>query len=472
MNWNIEHLSENKLNIPGLAEAIARTVRAANVDVVIFLEVKITNVIAAMHTLSAALNHAQPGAAGHNWKGWFLSYETGVEHYAVFIKDLSVVRPIHVYKPQTHPAEGSQDSPLTNLRRDKFRVWPNNFAGPVGYPIAGRPYLPLINLFAAPKNPRATKRARGFGGIPLDRGGYSMGRGFRLPVLAMLQVLTPAGNSHVLPFVACHYAAVRYQNQRNHLGQGQVSQLKLTHIAQLFSNNPGAAGAMSGYLNIRDNADHNHAVAVQELCFTGDFNLDFRRNLLGGGNVEDSNRRAFDTLTPTIQNGGSAAPAAAPGAVPMLAPAVPFAYPYNPQAAYKGNIANQALKAAVTDRGTILRRLNVHAAPAQVFPPYARAAFDNFFYGGANLANANLVAGEAGRIIDVPGNVVQNPAPGWAQIDLTAVATYYAGRGRKNAHLAPGLINMMVAPIGNRERLIGANLVSDHLPVILQFPLP
>jgi hypothetical protein len=64
MNWNIEQPSWNKVNKPGMLNAIARTVNAENIDVLVLLEVRITKVMNAMTALSAALGSAAGGGTG------------------------------------------------------------------------------------------------------------------------------------------------------------------------------------------------------------------------------------------------------------------------------------------------------------------------------------------------------------------------------------------------------------------------
>lgn len=465
MNWNIEQLSDNKINIAGMATAIARTVVSQNIDILIVLEVRSTQVNNIMNTLSAALNAV---AGGNNYTGWFLSYKTGGEYYGFIIRDMDVVRPIGV----TGGPAGTSNNPLSNLHANTFAVWPNNNFGATAYPVpaVGKPRMPLTDLHAT--NPPRGRKRRRFSGQTIGQGGYSLGRGFRLPCLAMFMVHSAmAGATYLLPTVVCHYAAVR--GGRNHLAQGQTSQLKYLHIAQLFDdNNITGGGAQSGYIDV-DNAAEN----IQELLLTGDYNMDFLLNNPGGNNIARTNHMSYLTITPTITGGGSAAPAALPAAAGPV-PAVPFPGPY-PRGPIRTNILNQALKAAATTEGTHL----VQYDPL-VIPPNTNAlkdaCFDNFIFGGTQLSatvQINFGVGniDAADVVDVPANIVQpGGVVGANDIDLSGTAAAYVVRGTKNAAAALNLQGAAgVAPaLTVNDRLIGARLVSDHLPVVVQYNLP
>lgn len=189
MNWNIETLSFNKLMRPGMPNAIARVVNAANVDVLVALEVKMDRVIPAMTALSAALGSVAGGGTGaptNNWQRFFLSFSTGKEYYCVFIRDLDVIRPVHPVAG-TGPA-GTENDRLNNVQRNVFQLWPHADWTTSAY-LAPMPAVgfrfPLLDVYASSPLARGAKAARaGFRGQPLTNGGYSSGRGFRTPMLA------------------------------------------------------------------------------------------------------------------------------------------------------------------------------------------------------------------------------------------------------------------------------------------------
>jgi hypothetical protein len=260
-----------------------------------------------------------------------------------------------------------------------------------------------------------------------------------------------------------------------------VAQLSQLHIAQLFSwadpRQVPPPPPESGFLDL-----DGEARPVQELIYTGDFNIDFLQNQTYGDPLQRSNRAAFDELTPTEAQGGSNAPAAQPGAPPSPPPppAVPFAGPFG-GGRQIGAIGSQRLRAAVTTQATIFKRFpslpKPAPAPLPVNPGETRsAAFDNFFYGGRQSAQAVVNFGpgnvDSGNVDDLTARIVR---PGGVlpagQIEVSGAAAFYGSRHAANR--APGLqVAAPPAALPLVERWIGANLVSDHVPVVLDIPCP
>jgi hypothetical protein len=475
MNWNIEQLSWNKIQIAGMATAIAEVVVAANVDILVVVEVKLTKAVAIMTNLTAAITLQAAGPAYY----WLLSMGTGGERYGFVIRDVNTIRPLQFVANPNAPAptDGTSNHPFTDLRDQVWTTWPLAFPAPAPAPLpAPPPRMGLIDAFATPSVARTVKRIN-FGGQRIGAGGYSLGRGYRMPCLALFMVQGPAAVT-LVPIVVCHYAAVR--SGRNVLGQQQIAQLNLLNIAQLFSfydlSVVPLPAPVRGYLDV-DNA----ANTVTNIIYTGDFNVDFLQNQAGGTFLANLNHDALLSLTPTQQQGGSAPPPpATAGAVPVgMVPAIPFvAFLAAPVVT---NIPSQTLRAACTTQGTILNKLPT-AMPA---PPPATtlllrgAAFDNFFYGGAEpnaaVVNSGTGAVDAGEIIDVPANLQQPGAGGGLpNLSVAALQAHYALAGTKKGALAPNLAGAFgVAPaLTNNDRWIGARLISDHLPAILQFACP
>src|SRR4051812_16620616 len=106
MNWNIEKLSWDKIRINGMADAIARTVATQNIDLLIILEIMLTDAAKVIASLTTAFTNI-PGQPTNKWVG-FLSAPTGAEHYAFFIRDLNAIRPIMIIQPSPLPQKGAQ----------------------------------------------------------------------------------------------------------------------------------------------------------------------------------------------------------------------------------------------------------------------------------------------------------------------------------------------------------------------------
>jgi hypothetical protein len=465
LNWNIQQFGPTKVAVPGMLAALGRVIAGAQADAVIITEVSAGTALVNMAALAGAANAVAGGAL---YTAWATSFATGGECYGVIIRDIDTVRPIVV----AAGPNGDSWNALTNLERNRFTTWPGTFAAlPVAGALPAAPQLPLVDVFAS--TPPVGRRRRFFPGATLANGGYALGRGFRLPCLIMLSVLNGAGGPpHLIPVLVCHLGAVR--GGANVLARGQIAQYKDTDIAQRFNSGE--------YIDL-DGA----AVGVQELVITGDFNVNFLQNTAGGG-LAGANHAAYVRLTPTQTGGVSGMPAALPGVL-GAAPAVPFPMPAGgwPDGPVANVIPDLALRTAITTRGTMLCFPVAPGGPA--VPPYvAPTCFDNFFYGGAQLAAAGVVAAapgvpaETGGIAITALDVVRVPAAPPA-VDLGPVWTAYNGLPllpvgipplkRQWAIASPSLNPaFMGGPITNEARLVGGRFLSDHLPTGLQANLP
>lgn len=490
MNWNIQVLSEKKSSIPGMVEAIARTVVSQNIDLLIVTEVRTTDVVRIVNRLTTALNNL---AGNNDYLTGFLSYPTGGEYYGFIIRDLNYLRPVRVPIAEA----GNENNLLTTLDGVPFETWPGTFTAlPNAYPVpSSRLRMPMMDLYA--KALPVSRKLAHFGGQRYDRGGYSLGRGYRMPCLAIFQVNNPPDYT-VIPIIVCHYAAVRGETDHNILAaSGQIQQLKGLDIAQKFN----AGGT------IRLN---NQLVQIQELIVTGDFNVDYLQ--LANPDPPALYQAALNcygalttTLIPTHgtnydPSGGQNPPGQGGHWVPN--PALDAPYPM-------AEIPDLNLKVANTSQGTILiyydRRVNL--------PDGANlqgACFDNFFFGGRLLGNNNNVTIgfgaqnlDACNVVNIPGNIVQPPLNaqgnnlqnlmvGDLQKYYSEVTGYVnAGAGQKrrtvtgvkNADDADRLnmtrreaelwieYGFFTNPptLTTNDRLIGARLISDHLPTVIEF---
>ncbi|GAA1957084.1 hypothetical protein [Catenulispora subtropica] len=494
LQWNIRKFGQPKSAIPGMLRAISHTIVGANADIAIILEPTGSTGVVALQALAADLRVID--GANH----WALTYTsaTGRERYGFLCRNLNLVRftavtnNVHVAAP---PADiGTVNHPVRNLEEIDFTTWPANFGAPFPAPLPAPPRQPLLDLFAVPPRARMARLVR-FGGQPAAQGGLAQGIGARLPCLALFHIHTPAGNHYYLPIVVCHFYATRSSHAHNGGATRQIAQMKFLHAVQKYAfRDLAAAGpppVECGYLSI-DGA----AVPVRELIITGDWNVDFKQNLDGGRFLEQVNHNAFVTLTPTPQNGGSAAvpllvgtAVAGPGALPAGGPPiVPFQVPAAPPTVT--SVPNQALRSAVTRQGTILLQYNAANARAVAgMAPGNLAAlrdccYDLTFYGGTQVSGAAMLTpaaggspADAGLVVDVPASIVPGPAaPGGlapGQVWVGQIQNYYANRipPLYNADQAPAL-NQHPAVLTLTDRWIGANLISDHVPTVLQFTCP
>jgi hypothetical protein len=494
MLWNIQKFSNRKASIPGMSQALAKVIFDANADIVIIVEPAGTAGPAAMITLRNALR-AHQVAQGLLPDHWICTWSpaTGRERYGFITRDLTVVRPTSfVPNPNAaNPPDGTMTNPVTNLNAIRFLTWPNNnWPGPPPPPAAGPPGQPLVNLWVTTPRDRQVKKKKNFSGQASAGGGYAQGIGARLPCLALFHIHTAAGD-YYLPIVVCHYWAVRSANARNAGAQRQLQDTRMLHVMQKYAYQdqdlvapPAVSG---GYLDV-----DNNAVPVRELLVTGDWNMDFLQNVAGGTNVEDTNREAFAAMTPTVQRGGSPQPVM-PGAGAVRgpgafgpAPNVPL--PPRPVRPEPVSIPNQALASAVTTQGTILRPLSRrnfnNVVPGLANTAQLRVnAFDLMFYGGTRLNTAAMLTppappnpADAGQVIDVPAAIVKPPAggalPPAGQVSVGLVQGYYSPRRTYRANNVPNLAAAGGPALTLVERWIGAYLLSDHVPTVIQFVCP
>ncbi len=104
MVWNIERLSWPKVQINGMANAIARIIVTNNVDLIILLELTQNNSDNVMTALRNALQLVDP--ARNNWFNyvWMPSQPCGGERYGFIIRDLTVLRPLRYLNNPNGPA--------------------------------------------------------------------------------------------------------------------------------------------------------------------------------------------------------------------------------------------------------------------------------------------------------------------------------------------------------------------------------
>jgi hypothetical protein len=516
MAWNVRKFSPRKAAIGGFAPAVARIAIGSNVDVLVIMEAT-KNGTGALGTLAGVLR--QLDQANH-W-AYTVSFTTGNERYGFFFRNLNVVRPTQFTLNPTPPplpwALGSAALPVANLDQIQFTSWPSAFPQPAAPPPLPMPPTPgparpqpLIAPYVRTRLDRGAKRKENFGGNPQDYGGYSAGIGARQPCLMVFSVWSAATNlAYYIPVVVCHFAAVRSSVMPNPLAYKQIRQSSRMHIMQKYAfravdhpNNPISGGYV---------AVDGVARPVQNVLLVGDSNVDFLQNNPNSANwtAKRNNLEAFAYLTPTLEAQGSApitpAQAQAAGAVlgpppqfPQPVPQVPLPLNAGVAAPFATEIPHQALTPAITRQGTILRQYNpanlAYVQQQNTTASLRGPCIDLMFYGGARLNSAfinplapvNGGVADAALAVDVPASLMQPGqalAPG--QIQVGAVQQYYNNPPYGNRRYLPGTPRHNANLAGNLnaggpnqpglslvDRWLGANLLSDHVPVLLQFTCP
>lgn len=482
MNWTIASLSWEVAQIPGMVDAIARTVVSQQVDILILPDIVVAEAERAMNALATRMNALAPGE-GNDYKVWCLSHRATDGRYGFIIRDLNTIRPVQVTAGPT----GEYGTRIQNLFANTFATWPGTYAAvqngygglPNEWPWQG-PSIPLIDLYAAPPAPTGTAPTAGGN---LVGGAHTLGTGHRPPCMALFEVRnTTEGASTLLPVVVCRYTGDET------LAAGQLAQLKDLHIAQHFNNGQ--------YINL------NGAPAlISEIIVTGDFNVDFRGADPEGTPEEQARSNGYRALTPTVPSGGSATPAAAPGA-PRPVPGTQGAmrFPFN-QEDYPARVASNlipqlSLRVAVTTENTHYLALGAATPPTSLALMRDRC-YDNFIYGGTRLNTVvrvpcpagapppgiDIPTGNAGLTVDPANNIRLSGDPDLNTatngfLDVRGLAQHYTNADQRGAREHPRLIATHVnqgtvgLALTIEDRWVGAKLISDHLPIVIQFNLP
>jgi hypothetical protein len=480
MNWNLEHLAWNKIQVAGMVDAIARTVTAQSVDLLVIVELQQNSYARVMSAIAARLNALAPGE-GNDYKVWCVSYPTGRELYGYIIRDLNTIRPIAVASGPT----GTANDPITNLYLNTFATAPGTFAALADAystlrgagPWQG-PSLPLAGPYVLPA-PSRRARPR-FKGEALEGGAYELGAGFRAPCMALFDVRGEGDAPNtLLPVVTYHL------NSRRIDAGGQMRQFGRMHLVGHYLG--------GNYLNV-----NLVPLGVRDITFCGDFNVNFLGIDSDGSQAQREDAAAYMTVTPTGPNGGSATPAAQPGdpqPIPGTAGGIafPFQTPY-PVPARADQIPPLGLRIAATAENTKYKPLNTTAPPTDL-PSMRSMCYDNFMYGGAKLAGGVQIpcpagspapdpgqgAGDAALVVDPANNIRLNGDPAFNRtpglLDLKGVSRYYAQLNLKGAARRPALMADYQGPpaipitLAIDDLWVGARLLSDHVPVVIELKL-
>jgi hypothetical protein len=480
MNWNLEHLTWKKAQVAGMVDAIARTVTAQSIDLLVIVELLQNSHARVMNALAARLNALAPGQ-GNDYKLWCVSHPTGRELYGYIIRDLNAIRPIAV---STGPT-GAANDPITNLYLNTFATYPGTFAAHADAysllegegPWQG-PNLPLAGPYTLPA-PSRRARPR-FAGEALEGGAYRLGAGFRAPCMAMFEICGQgSAPGTLLPVITSHLNSLRIQ------AGGQMRQFGQMHLIGHYLG--------GNYLNV-----NLAPIGVRDVSICGDFNVNFLGAIGNGSVTQREDAAAYAAVTPTAPDGGSGTPAAQPGN-PQPLPgtaggmAFPFEAPY-PDPARADQIPPLNLRIAATAQNTKYKPLNTIDPPTDL-PGMRNMCYDNFMYGGATLAGGVQIpcpagspapaagpgAGDAALVVDPANNIrlsgdpALNGTPGL--LDLKGVSRHYAQLDLKGAAGQPALMADYQGPpaipitFTIDDLWVGARLLSDHVPVVIELKL-
>jgi hypothetical protein len=256
MNWNVQNYGPTKAGDDDVVSAIAKVVEDNAVDIFVMLEVNTTHAATATTVAKAMRDELFRRAPGVNdWDLCVLSPNTGLEFYAVFVRNAAVTVPLTIYGPLFFGAVpktlgGTFHSPITTAR----------FHHAGGHGVSAE-WFPLMepDIGLANKNGRVQGTAPGWDG--------------RLPVLALFWLPGAAPANRLLPIVACHYAA------DHNKAEGQFNMMRA--FSPLRALAPGVAHPnvpIPYQLQIHPPGGALGPHTPNYYVLLGDFNVDWLRN--------------------------------------------------------------------------------------------------------------------------------------------------------------------------------------------------
>ncbi|HET7462416.1 MAG TPA: hypothetical protein VFJ82_14280 [Longimicrobium sp.] len=463
MTWNIRNLGPTKLEHGDIMSAIAKVVVREQPDIFVALEIntrKEATAEAIGAVLQAELQQAEAARAQNNnaqqnnnnnnrqqnnnnnnnaqnafpqgraaWDTYAISPNTGVEFYGFFIRDARVVRPMPI------------TANITVLNADNASLVRNQafvtFGGP-GFCV-----MPLIR-------PNLVKQGQ-------QRSGRWTGA--RLPVFGLFNVA--GAQDRYLPILAGHFAANQAQAER------QMNLLATFDVVNdiCVANSTPARPTIDGQANQK----------LSQLIVTGDFNVDFdpadypgrlawkdpggSRTEYDSDSDDDSD---WEGSYESDNNNNNAAPTSSK----------------KRRRFYYGGLLHDArstlslgLKAVITRKTHLMKPGKLQKREVKSTEALARKCYDNFF------VNAAVTVVDA-WVVDVPRQFKDPRDP----LQLEDSVEYYADLGKKDLEWSdydlPGndVVGQLMTGSGEAvstlAALTGAALISDHLPVVMDFTLP
>lgn len=245
MNWNIQNFGESKTEKASVLDMIAGIVVGNQIDIFIVLELNTANagtVTETLTTLAQILNDRAGG--GTLYTTIILSPGTGVEFYGFIVRDTAAVQPVTL--------TGGSLSPEADLGARTFTV--RNGASTVTNLGTGSDYFPLIvPAYVMPNQHNPAQWP-----------------GPRKPCMALFKITFPGNNPQYVPIIAAH-------TRPGLMGQSpawQIATVPFTYAVYRSAQraNPAPPPAVVGPdLTL----DVGGPRAVGNVIVTGDFNVDY-----------------------------------------------------------------------------------------------------------------------------------------------------------------------------------------------------
>lgn len=240
MNWNIQNFGVLKSRMNDIVLAISEVVVQNNVDIFSVIEINTTKNSDAIYICEVMLLALQEAAARKNRAGEFksciLSYNTGLEYYAFFIRDIDSTVPLVCTK-------GADSNGIVKDVTAATFAPCRDTGVTIGFPLL------------KPDTAKDSYLLRGLPHWP----------GARLPALGLFSVPGTTNCSELLPIVACHLIP------KTASAAGQIDTLRYFHLFNGLANTiPAPAPAQ---LQVDDGTGAVTAYLADKLVLLGDLNV-------------------------------------------------------------------------------------------------------------------------------------------------------------------------------------------------------
>ena len=262
LNWNIQNFGETKAGYADLVDGIAWRVVTANPipDIFILIELNTSKEATAEYLslkMATALNN-QSNQINHRdeFKVYVLSPKTGRETYAFFIRDATRTRPLIPVDPATDQIPAG----IGGVYKDELTTvvfMESALTGGLQLLNGFCLYLPDIEVTVSSEYEKKKVKAR------------PSWPAVRVPVLGMFWCATA---KRLLPVVACHFAA-KHEDAKK-----QFDTLKYFKLMNGMAPSAGVGSAPKGIpaVQVKLIGQAKTNVTPGTYVLTGDFNVDYR----------------------------------------------------------------------------------------------------------------------------------------------------------------------------------------------------
>ena len=401
LTWNIQQYGKTKVTFNDIVNSIAKVVVDANPDIFILLELN-TTINSTAKNLMTKMGEALYRLSAGNYRKSVLSPNTGKEFYGFFIKNTANTVPLIPVRKVGGGNVAIIGDGYLDYSEVEFRR-----QTAAGGNVEVLQQFPLLSPDLERFRPNGSSL-----GVP-------DWPGVRLPALGTFWCPNATGNERLLPIAVCHFAAKHW------LALRQVQTLKYFSLFQGIgpTDTNGVIATNPVTVDVRVGGGST-PVTVQNYVLTGDFNLNY---------ISDNERDSYNYIV------GNAFPNL--GANLYITEGTHLVTYAN----YNRNM-KFTLQLAVNDYDNLMLRTNT-------------AVMSNTDAGAAGVRDVpDLIRQRLLKLYQAVDHYNELDKKGFSGGDYSQFAVNF---GRQLSR-AGGFIE---SPINIEGSLVGARLISDHLPV-------